>query len=678
MSSLDVLTLKKDIQRYGLEDPELFEVMNFKSREDVLEALYPGRSHALAADAELFLDGVLKGAAAKASMARRLEYRGVSPALGDALWSAQQSRRKAQDALREAMTTEGPVRTARSSGSACDWHPRKKVRRASGLGEADRLLMKKWGSRLAAIMKGGTTPSWHLSAAASDPQAAMAGLVGKSRPATLAKRVRAWEIFSKWLMGDRGRSWPVGPVDLVDYLAARVAEGCPPSLPEGFRSAVLWIEARSGLAPDEMYGRSEFFRKNVDRADVLAMTDAEAVQKAPRFPVVVIGALECKVMSTRALLGLRIMPWARLLKVYGTMRWDDLQRLKPRDVHLRAGGLVGRLSQTKTSGAGKKVRDLPLYIPKHAFTLQEEWLETGHALWSLPALGSRDRDYFLPRFTSDLEDTFDVPASSSDLATLGRLVLEQLVTPVSGTDAEGKVGWNEGPTTLVPRPLLGGWTGHSERCTLPSIYAAMGVPKSERDPLGRWSPTGSDDYVRTYRALVSSLAYKFRAMLAEGNVVAATDEEEAFDEARLYASRLGNIEPQILQESADRMWETAKVFYALWAMDPGVGRSVVRPEAVVLSQVVEDRDEMETARFIIVMSKKGAMLRLHRSDGCSQARALSFASYEFCDLDPVPQNLYSHYCHTCWPRVPPPGEPRGSSSSGSSSQDSAEYGSESS
>jgi hypothetical protein len=33
----------------------------------------------------------------------------------------------------------------------------------------------------------------------------------------------------------------------------------------------------------------------------------------------------------------------------------------------------------------------------------------------------------------------------------------------------------------------------------------MGVPKSERDPLGRWSPSGSDDYVRTYRALVNEL-----------------------------------------------------------------------------------------------------------------------------------------------------------------------------
>ena len=77
---------------------------------------------------------------------------------------------------------------------------------------------------------------------------------------------------------------------------------------------------------------------------------------------------------------------------------------------------------------------------------------------------------------------------------------------------------------------------------MPSIFASMGVPKSERDPLGRWSPSGSDDYVRTYRALISNLAYKFRAMLAGGNVLCATDEEEAIDEVMLYARRDPNVQ----------------------------------------------------------------------------------------------------------------------------------------
>ena len=215
------------------------------------------------------------------------------------------------------------------------------------------------------------------------------------------------------------------------------------------------------------------------------MTGADAVHKAPRFPIIVIGALECKVMNPSAPLGVWVVAWARLVKVYGTLRWDDLQRLRPGDVHLRAGGLVGRLSQTKTSGAGKKVRDLPLYVPKHAFVLQESWLEAGHALWSLAIMGPKDRDYFLPRFTGDLQDTFDVPASSSDLSTLGRTVLEQLSVPVSTKGEEGTTGWQEGLVPLIPGPLLGGWTGHSERCTLPSVFGAMGVPKSERDPLGR-------------------------------------------------------------------------------------------------------------------------------------------------------------------------------------------------
>ena len=452
------------------------------------------------------------------------------------------------------------------AGAGCEWRPHKRIRRASGIGEADRILMKKWGSRLAAILKGGDTPAWHQAESAADPASAMAGLVGRSRPTTVAKRVRSWETFAHWLRWHRGRCWPTSPTDLVDYLAARVAEGCPPSTPESFRSAVLWIEARSGFGHDESYGRNEFFRKNVDLADVIVLTDAEAVQKAPRFPVIVIGALECKVMHAESPLVVRVVAWARLLKVFGTLRWDDLQRLRPRDVVLRAGGLVGRLSQTKTSGAGKKVRDLPLFVPRHAFVLQKSWLETGHALWML--MGPKDRDYFLPRLTGDMLDSFSVPASSGDLAILGRIALEQLKVPISMTNATGAPGWREGEVALIPGPLLGGWTGHSERCTLPSIFAAMGVSKAERDPLGRWSPSGSDDYVRTYRALINTLAQKFRAMLAGGDVLNVTDEEEAIDEVKVYASRLCNQTPEVLQEAADRLLRTAKLFYGLWAMNP--------------------------------------------------------------------------------------------------------------
>ena len=163
-------------------------------------------------------------------------------------------------------------------------------------------------------------------------------------------------------------------------------------------------------------------------------------------------------------MGMRVMAWSRLLKVFGVMRWDDLQRLRPRDASLRASGLVGLLTQTKTSGAGKKVRDLPLFIPEDAYVLCAGWLRTGHGLWS--QLGPKGRDYFLPRFTEDLEDCLNVPASAGDLAILSRKVLEEIKVPVWGSD--GSDTWSEGPLPLVPVPLLNGWSGHSERCTLPA------------------------------------------------------------------------------------------------------------------------------------------------------------------------------------------------------------------
>ena len=514
-----------------------------------------------------------------------LTYSGADGRLGDALWAAKAGWRRAREV--ELAAAAAPAQSAssqQSAGAGTSWRPCKRIRRATCIGDADRILMAKWCARLSAILEKGDTPSWRQARNAADPASAIAGFVGKARPTTVKKRVRDWEVMTRWLQWFRGRQWPACSTDLVDYLAARVAQGCPPSFPESLRSAVLWVEARTGHKIENTFGREEFFKKNVDRAAVVAMTEAEAVKKAPCIPLIVIAALECRVMNMEAAMGMRVMAWSRLLKVFGVMRWDDLQRLRPRDASLRASGLVGLLTQTKTSGAGKKVRDLPLFIPGDAYVLCAEWLRTGHGLWS--QLGSKGRDYFLPRFTEDLENCFNVPASSGDLAILGRKVLEETKVPVWGSD--GSDTWSEGPMPLVPGPLLNGWSGHSERCTLPSLFAAMGIAKQDRDPLGRWSPSGSDDYVRTYRALVQSLAKRLRTMLGEGNVFKDADEEEAIEDVKVYAARSCGEEPEVLQEAADHLIATAKLFYGLLSMSPGDVQSGVPRVPVVVDAVVED------------------------------------------------------------------------------------------
>ncbi len=74
---------------------------------------------------------------------------------------------------------------------------------------------------------------------------------------------------------------------------------------------------------------------------------------------------------------------------------------------------------------------------------------------------------------------------------------------------------------------LSTWAGHSERATLASGLAALGVRKADRDPIGRWSPDGSNAYVRNYRALVAPPQKKFAAAAMESDAVDLLGEEEA-------------------------------------------------------------------------------------------------------------------------------------------------------
>ena len=203
---------------YGMMDPEVFSAMGFTDAEDLLRALYPGSSTvSLSADAIQFLDVFVGEAAARATLARRLDERGITPSLGDALWATGVRRRKAEEALSLDLAAAHSSAGPRLSGTPSAWRPAKKIRRMQSLEGADDALMKRWGSRLGAILKNGCAPAWLLAQSSSDPAAALAGLVGRARPSTVAKRVRGWEVFSRWLLWNRGYSWPSSPVDIVDY-----------------------------------------------------------------------------------------------------------------------------------------------------------------------------------------------------------------------------------------------------------------------------------------------------------------------------------------------------------------------------------------------------------------------------------------------------------------------------
>ena len=55
----------------------------------------------------------------------------------------------------------------------------------------------------------------------------------------------------------------------------------------------------------------------IERAVVVLGAESEVARKAPRIPLVILAALENKVVSGDLLVGVRIVAWTRLVKVYG-------------------------------------------------------------------------------------------------------------------------------------------------------------------------------------------------------------------------------------------------------------------------------------------------------------------------------------------------------------------------
>ena len=243
----------------GLEDPRVLEAAAFENAGELVKFLY---GDSVPNDAELQEIGVyMTTARAKAGLARRATLAGASERL---------PRFPRQRLGRRPCVNVGPR-------------------------VASKTPLEKWSQRFATILQTAQVPSWDVAQEAEDPSASIMGMVGKARPATIKKRVRTWELFSRWLMWRRGRAWPSSSVDLVDYIHETVAEGCFASFPEVFRAAVSWMEARSGLPEGQRFSQDDFFKKNVDRALVVAVRGTESVKKAPRFPLSVVAAMEVQV-----------------------------------------------------------------------------------------------------------------------------------------------------------------------------------------------------------------------------------------------------------------------------------------------------------------------------------------------------------------------------------------------
>ena len=512
-------------------------------------------------------------------------------------------------------------------------------------GERDR-----WCKVLHHYLVESNTPAVKFANGCLDPERALRSFVGRARASTVRSYVRIWGMWRRWLLNAKGRAWPAGAEDLVDYLHSRLDEPCGPSVPQTLLQAVAWVEKAAGFdTASRTSSRDEVLRAFASAASSLGM-DAPPTRRAPRFPVFIIMAMEIYVVNEDNPDYLRGVAWLRLVKTWASLRYDDHSWLSPSRVTFFDGELTATLTRTKTTGASRRVKELPAVVGRECYLKDPRWLEVGFRLWARMAPFARD--YFLPRGTPDAKGAVPRLARYPEAAAAGIAVLRGLR---GGSDV------NAGP--LLREEVLGFWSEHSERATLASGLAAMGVERSRRDMLGRWCPDGADTYTRTYRAVVTRLQQKFAECARGSSAYRILDEPDIARELYQWLSNVRGMKRDqadeiIMEFFTLQRGETAGTPANRYKAEEDDVASVTEEafsdeensEYLGLQAATADVKELRVGgigcEYLLVYTARRRSAKLHRRDGCWVGRSSDLKDSERI-TDPNPDQ-YDTLCKFCF------------------------------
>lgn len=212
---------------------------------------------------------------------------------------------------------------------------------------------------------------------ALNPERAAESLLGKYRPSTAKRYLSYWQGFRRWVFATTGKNYAVSGIQLVDYLYAREEEGMGCSIPMAIQKSVTWFEKAAGVAEEESLMAHPMCQMVISDLTMKLEDKAPPVKRAPRLLSVFIPALERVVMDRRIEEQVRMAAWLKLVKVWASLRFDALANVRRSMVRDYDGKLGGVLKKTKTTGAGKRVRELPIFISEKAYVVEEDWLDTG-------------------------------------------------------------------------------------------------------------------------------------------------------------------------------------------------------------------------------------------------------------------------------------------------------------
>ncbi|CAE7840724.1 unnamed protein product [Symbiodinium sp. CCMP2592] len=485
-------------------------------------------------------------------------------------------------------------------------------------------LRQEYALRLAAIMQEAQLPVCKVLAGVSNAEEAWPRLFGTRRSKTLRNRFRAWDKFREWLLYSRGRSYPEGVADVLDYANERFQEGCGKTVLESLQASLSVIEGVGRVPSTQQISQDPTWQAQLKSYTADLVSAAPPEQPASMLTVAIVLACEIFVCTPGEPSYLRALGFVCLLMVWGSLRADDVQGLLPQTMLLDERGLSIDLARSKTTGPDKRTHTVKVFVERSISLTGHDWLKVGYALWKDFDF---ERDYLVLKANEGFTEPLEKSVPSSTVALYFRKVLSELKTP----KREGRTWKANDQRPLLPGYTSSHFTGHSARNFLSSVGAAIDVDPRELDYLGRWKVggEGSATYIRTSRQVVHRLQSHIACSLVTGQPkhYIEVDSIKALTD---YAAKAGESESQVRRRHT--LLEGSKGLGGSWptlALEVGVAAP---PSPVEQVSMPGSRGD-----YFIVTSRTTGLRRLHmlgcyvKPENCYDVKFVSHVGAEDVD-----------------------------------------------
>lgn len=519
----------------------------------------------------------------------------------------------------------------------------------------------RWDTTIAGFIAESPLPAKQVAESTEDPSSTWVRLVGNRRSRTLRQSARAWQKFRDWLLLTKGKAWPDGISAIVDYLEERMLEPCGPTVPGSLLSGLQLLETVGGAERDKRIGLSPILINVVRNMKKELSEGGPPRRTAAVFTVAMVLAAELVVVDAGRSIVERLMAFILLLMVWGAMRTDDVLWLDRSRTMLSEVGWKSVLVRSKTSGAGRRVRELPVFVSRLTSLTGRDWLVEGFDLWR-EASRAFPGSLFICRPTKSGDGFTRKYLDAAGLAAWLKWTLLRL-PGVMKSFGIWKAKFEE---KLVDEEWSSRWSGHSARHCLPSWAAAIGVPPEQRAFLGRWKcgvEVDANSYVLTSRQIVHSAQEAVVKSFCVGDP--PFSETEVFEELKIFAVERG-LDPA-LGLNKHVIWRKKGAKVALHMEFPTLvveripGTLGVEEEPMAVTAEEDAKDYP----FWVSISRRSGFRRLHKKDGCGIRPESVFKAVE---IEKITPEAADKKCKLCFGKHgEAEGSSEGESTSGSSS-----------